>query len=136
MKNITLTEEQLKELLRNAFVQGENYQSDWYMTEIGEQEDITEMDFGEWYKTLSLDYKELLEIKGKFVNDGRQYEFEDFVFRPFNDDDGFTAIEIQDCNGEFLEEIYGVEIPDEDDYEELVKFEKLLTTILKGLNIL
>ena len=136
MKNITLTEEQLKELLRNAFVQGENYQSDWYMTEIGEQEDITEMDFGEWYKTLSLDYKELLEIKGKFVNDGRQYEFEDFVFRPFNDDDGFTAIEIQDCNGEFLEEIGGVEIPDEDDYEELIKFEKLLTTILKGLNIL
>lgn len=136
MKTITLTEEQLKELLRNAFIQGEAFHSNWYEAEIGEQDELTEMDFGEWYKTLSLDYKELLEIKGKFINDGRQYEFEDFIFNPFNDDDGFIAIEIQDCNGEFLEEIGGVEIPDEDDHEELVKFEKLLTTILKGLDLI
>lgn len=135
MKNITLTEEQLKELLRNAFIQGEYYQSDWYMAEIGEKDEVTEMDFGEWYKTLLLDYKELFEIKGKFVNDGRQYEFEDFVFGPFNED-GFTNLEIRDFDDNLMEEIGGVEIPDEDDHEELIKFEKLLTTILKGLDLI
>ena len=135
MKNITLTEEQLKELLRNAFIQGEYYESDFFSTSVGEQDEITEMDFGEWYETLSLDYKELLEIKGKFVNDGTHYEFEDFVFMPYNED-GFTYMEIRDCYENLIEEISGVEIPDEDDYEELVKFEKLLTTILKGLDLI
>ena len=91
---------------------------------------------------LTLKVRELLEVvptrvelKGKFVNDGTHYEFEDFVFMPYNDNEGFTNLEIRDCYDNLIEEIAGVEIPDEDDYEELVKFEKLLTTILKGLDL-
>jgi hypothetical protein len=55
MKTLKITEEQLKDLLRNAFVSGEEYQADWCNEQVGEVEEITTMDFGEWYKTLNLE---------------------------------------------------------------------------------
>ena len=75
-------------------------------------------------------------IQGEFVNDGNQYQFCDYVFIPFTDDEGFTNLEIRDFDDNLMEEIAGVEIPDGEDTEEMIKFEKLLTTILKGLDLI
>ena len=54
MKNIVLTEEQFKSFLRNAFIQGERYQENWGLEQIGDIDEITEQDFGEWYDNLDL----------------------------------------------------------------------------------
>lgn len=54
MKNIVLTEEQFKSFLRNAFIQGEKYQENWSLEQIGEVDEVTEEDFGEWYSDLDL----------------------------------------------------------------------------------
>ena len=75
-------------------------------------------------------------IQGEFVNDGNQYQFCDYVFIPFTDDEGFINLEIRDFDDNLIEEIAGVEIPDGEDTEEMIKFEKLLTTILKGLDLI
>ena len=54
MQNITLSEEELKALLRAAFVQGICYEKNWSLCQIGEVDEITEEDFGEWYSDLDL----------------------------------------------------------------------------------
>ena len=54
MKNIILTEEQFKSFLRNAFIQGEKYQENWALEQVGEIDEVTEQDFGEWYDSLDL----------------------------------------------------------------------------------
>ena len=54
MKNIVLTEEQFKSFLRNAFIQGEKYQENWALEQVGEIDEVTEQDFGEWYDSLDL----------------------------------------------------------------------------------
>lgn len=53
MKTITLTEEQLKGLLRTSFIAGIVYQQNWSEEQSGEIEEVTEPDFGEWYKKLA-----------------------------------------------------------------------------------
>ena len=75
-------------------------------------------------------------LKGEFVNDGNQYQLCDYVFIPYTDDEGFTHLEIRDFDDNLMEEVSGVEIPDEEDMEELLKFEKLLVVILRGLNLI
>ena len=52
MKTIVLTEEKFKSFLRNAFIQGEKYQENWALEQIGEIDEVTEKDFGEWYNGL------------------------------------------------------------------------------------
>ena len=54
MLQLNLTEEELKELLLNSFYQGEAYEKEWYLHQIGELEEINEKDFNEWYKDLDL----------------------------------------------------------------------------------
>lgn len=54
MKNIIISELELKALLRNAFIQGERYQEDWALEQVGEVDEVTEQDFGEWYDSLEL----------------------------------------------------------------------------------
>ena len=54
MQNITLSEEELRALLRAAFVQGICYEENWSLCQIGEVDEITEEDFGEWYSNLDL----------------------------------------------------------------------------------
>ena len=53
---ITLTEEQLKGLLKASFLAGETYQQNWSEEQSGEIEEVTEPDFGEWYKELKLNF--------------------------------------------------------------------------------
>ncbi len=43
----------MKELLYNFFRQGMKYQADWHNEQIGEVEEITEMDFHEYYKNIT-----------------------------------------------------------------------------------
>ena len=45
MKNIIISELELKALLRNAFIQGERYQEDWALEQVGEVDEVTEQDF-------------------------------------------------------------------------------------------
>ena len=54
MEIINIPIEDFKELLRNAFIQGEEYQKQWELEQIGEIEENTEKDFKEWFKTLNL----------------------------------------------------------------------------------
>ena len=75
-------------------------------------------------------------LKGEFVNDGNQYQLCDYVFIPYTDDEGFAHLEIRDFDDNLLDEIYGVSIPDEEDLEELVKFYEVLTTLLRGLELI
>ena len=42
----------MKDLLLNAFRQGMEYEKDWNNYQIGEVEEITELDFIDWYKTI------------------------------------------------------------------------------------
>lgn len=70
------------------------------------------------------------ETEGEFVNDG-DYELLDYVFSPFNTDEGFTNIEVRDFDDNFVGEIAGVEIPDENDKYEVSKFEEILIIWLK-----
>ena len=77
-----------------------------------------------------------VEPEGDFVNDGRDYQLLDYVFHPFNTDEGFTNIEVKDFDDNLLGEIAGLEIPDEYDKEEVIKFEEILKVWLKGENLL
>ena len=54
MEIINIPTEDFKELLRNAFIQGEEYQKQWELEQIGEIEENTEKDFKEWFETLDL----------------------------------------------------------------------------------
>lgn len=54
MEIINIPIEDFKELLRNAFIQGEEYQKQWELEQIGEIEENTEKDFKEWFETLDL----------------------------------------------------------------------------------
>lgn len=75
-------------------------------------------------------------LKGEFVNDGNQYQLCGYVFIPYTDDEGFTHLEIRDFDDILLDEIHGVSIPDEEDLEELVKFEEVLITLLRGFKLI
>ena len=77
-----------------------------------------------------------VEPEGDFVNDGRDYQLLDYVFHPFNTDEGFTNIEVKGFDDNLLGEIAGLEIPDENDKEEVIKFEEILKVWLKGENLL
>ena len=70
MKNIVLTEEQFKSFLRNAFIQGERYQENWGLEQIGDIDEITEQDFGEWYDNLDLTEFENKNMKKKLIRNG------------------------------------------------------------------
>ena len=70
MKNIVLTEEQFKSFLRNAFIQGEKYQENWALEQIGDIDEITEQDFGEWYYNLDLTEFENKNMKKKLIRNG------------------------------------------------------------------
>lgn len=75
------------------------------------------------------------ETEGEFVNDG-DYELLDYVFSPFNTEEGFTNIEVRDFDDNFVGEIAGVEIPDENDKYEVSKFEEILIIWLKGEDLI
>ena len=77
-----------------------------------------------------------VEPEGDFVNDGGDYQLSDYVFHPFNTDEGFTNIEVRDFEDNLLGEIAGLEIPDEDDKEAIIKFEEVLKTWLKGEHLI
>ena len=49
-----LTENPFKSFLRNAFIQGKRYQENWALEQVGEIDEVTEQDFGEWYDSLDL----------------------------------------------------------------------------------
>lgn len=70
------------------------------------------------------------EPQGSFVNDG-DYQLLDYVFSPFNTEDGFTNIEVRDFDDVLVGEIAGLEIPDEDDEEAIIQFEEILILWLK-----
>lgn len=75
------------------------------------------------------------EAMGEFVNDG-DYQLLDYFFRTFNTDEGFTNIEVRDFTDDFCGEIAGVEFPDENDEEEIIKFEEILLIWLKGKSLI
>lgn len=77
MKNIFLTEEEFKLFLRNAFIQGEKYQENWSLEQIGEINEVTEKDFGEWYNGLEL--FQLPKTDKKIINDEYYLSTNDFV---------------------------------------------------------
>ena len=77
MKTIILTEERFKSLLRNAFIQGEKYQENWALEQIGEIDEVTEKDFGEWYDDLEL--FPLQKISKKIITDEYYLSTNDFV---------------------------------------------------------
>ena len=77
MKNIILTEEQFKSFLRNAFIQGEKYQENWTLEQVGEIDEVTEQDFGEWYDSLSL--FSLQNSNKKIITDEYYLSTDDFV---------------------------------------------------------
>lgn len=77
MKNIIISELELKALLRNAFIQGERYQEDWALEQIGEIDEVTEKDFGEWYDDLEL--FPLQKISKKIITDEYYLSTNDFV---------------------------------------------------------
>ena len=54
MKKYTLTQQQLFDLLRNSFVAGEIFAEDIQDYEMEEVEEVTELDFDEYFKTLNL----------------------------------------------------------------------------------
>ena len=77
MKNIIISELELKALLRNAFIQGERYQEDWALEQVGEVDEVTEQDFGEWYDSLNLF---LLQNSNKeIITDEYYLSTDDFV---------------------------------------------------------
>ena len=77
MKNIILTEEQFKSFLRNAFIQGERYQEDWALEQVGEVDEVTEQDFGEWYDSLNL--FSLQNSNKEIITDEYYLSTDDFV---------------------------------------------------------
>lgn len=77
MKNIILTEEEFKAFLRNAFIQGEKYQENWALEQIGEIDEVTEKDFGEWYNGLEL--FQLPKTNKKIITDEYYLSTKDFV---------------------------------------------------------
>lgn len=85
------------------------------------------------------EYDELIELKptaepqGEFVNDN-QYQVFDVVCVPFVDDEGFSSTDIFDYDDNHLGEIYGQEVPndDDDDTETLLSFEKIIKEWLIG----
>ena len=72
---------------------------------------------------------------GEFVNDG-DYQLLDYVFSPFNTDEGDTNIEVRDFDDILVGEIAGVEIPDENDTEQVAVFEEILKLWLKGMRLI
>ena len=70
MQNITLSEEELKVLLKNAFIQGEYYQENWSLEQIGEIDEVTEKDFEEWYSDLDLTEFKNKNMKKKLIRYG------------------------------------------------------------------
>ena len=70
--------------------------------------------------------------EGEFVNDGNDYQLLDYVFHPFNTDEGFTNIEVRDFDDNLIGEIAGLEIPDEEDKEAIIGFEQILKIWLIG----
>ena len=77
MKNIIISELELKALLRNAFIQGENYQENWALEQVGEVDEVTEQDFGEWYDSLEL--FPLEKTSKKIIIDKYYLSTDDFV---------------------------------------------------------
>ena len=77
MKNIIISELELKALLRNAFIQGERYQEDWVLEQVGEVDEVTEQDFGEWYDSLEL--FPLEKTSKKIIIDKYYLSTDDFI---------------------------------------------------------
>ena len=77
MKNIIISELELKALLRNAFIQGERYQEDWALEQVGEVDEVTEQDFGEWYDSLEL--FPLEKTSKKIIIDKYYLSTDDFI---------------------------------------------------------
>ena len=77
MKNIIISELELKALLRNAFIQGERYQEDWALEQVGEVDEVTEQDFGEWYNSLEL--FPLEKTSKKIIIDKYYLSTDDFI---------------------------------------------------------
>ena len=77
MKNIIISELELEALLRNAFIQGERYQEDWALEQVGEVDEVTEQDFGEWYDSLEL--FPLEKTSKKIIIDKYYLSTDDFI---------------------------------------------------------
>ena len=77
MKNIIISELELKALLRNAFIQGERYQEDWALEQVGEVDEVTQQDFGEWYYSLEL--FPLEKTSKKIIIDKYYLSTDDFI---------------------------------------------------------
>lgn len=83
------------------------------------------------------DILEKEEQKGEFVNDGSDYQLLDYVFHPFNTDEGFTNIEVTDFDDNVVYEIAGVEMIDEDsELQEILDFESVVKVLLIGEGLL
>lgn len=54
MVTIKIEKEELKILLRNAFIAGQVYQEDWQNEQVEEVEEITELDFQKWCEQLDI----------------------------------------------------------------------------------
>lgn len=76
MKNIIISELELEALLRNAFIQGERYQEDWALEQVGEVDEVTEQDFGEWYNSLELSIE---KTSKKIIIDKYYLSTDDFI---------------------------------------------------------
>lgn len=77
MKTYQITEEELFKLLRNSFVAGEEFAEDVIDFNMEEVEEVTELDFDEYYKTLDLSEFE--------INDEKS---DNFIYQPdFGDED-------------------------------------------------
>ena len=77
MKNIIISELELKALLRNAFIQAEKYQENWALEQVGEVDEVTEQDFGEWYNSLEL--FPLEKTSKKIIIDKYYLSTDDFI---------------------------------------------------------
>ena len=77
MKNIIISELELEALLRNAFIQGEKYQENWALEQVGEIDEVTEQDFGEWYNSLEL--FPLEKTSKKIIIDKYYLSTDDFI---------------------------------------------------------
>lgn len=77
------------------------------------------------------------EPEGEFVNDGSDYQLLNYVFKPFNTDEGFANIEVIDFDDHVVYEIAGVAmIDDGSEIEDIISFERIVTALLKAEGLL
>lgn len=85
------------------------------------------------------EYNELIDLKhiqGDFVDDGSNYQLFDYVFSTFNSDNGYTNLEVRDFDDNLMGEIENIELPDEDDKDAVLVFEREIINWLQSENLI